>query len=271
LQVERTNSSAKIGDDPFQPKVTITMGWRPPILELLEFPVSLSLAVLNVIVYFRLVSNQVDVTTVAVSSEAVLGRKQYWRVVSATFSHFDILHIVANTASAWSCRVLEFELGIPRFLIDVTILVTLSSFVDALIRKHFLPQTADVWCIGYSAVVCGLQAIMSAHHSYFEILGFRIPWSITPFLNIILIQFIIPRASFIGHLSGVIIGFLISWRLFDWITVRLYWNLLPWLVFFFFCSYVRDHADSFAWFSVSNEAPAPRTTIIDGRLTRVDP
>jgi hypothetical protein len=91
-----------------------------------------------------------------------------------------------------------------------------------------------------------------------------------PFLNILLIQMIIPRASFIGHLSGVVIGFLISWKVFDWITVKVFWNLLPWLVFFFFVSYAKDHPDSFPWFSISSEPPAPRTAVINGRLTRVD-
>jgi membrane associated rhomboid family serine protease len=113
-----------------------------------------------------------------------------------------------------------------------------------MIRRYFFPQTTEIWCVGYSAVVCGLMAVMSAHHSSFQLFGIRVPWSVTPFLNIAFIQLIIPRASFIGHLSGVIIGFLISWHLFDWITVRVYWNLLPWIAFFFFASFLKDHPEA---------------------------
>jgi len=44
----------------------------------------------------------------------------------------------------------------------------------------------------------------------FSVFGFgNIPMYLTPFASLILTSIIIPRASFVGHLSGILVGFLV--------------------------------------------------------------
>ncbi len=44
----------------------------------------------------------------------------------------------------------------------------------------------------------------------FSVFGFgNIPMYLTPFASLVLTSIIIPRASFIGHLSGILVGFLV--------------------------------------------------------------
>jgi membrane associated rhomboid family serine protease len=245
------------------------MGWRPPILDVVYYPVSLITIIVNVIVCYILNSRDVPLDSVATSSDGVLVNHQYWRIITATFSHYSILHIIANVSSSWACRGLEMVHGASQFLLYITILTLSSNVLDALIRRRFLPETRQTMAVGYSGVVCGLMAIFSAESSGFQIFGIRIPWSVMPFINIALISLIIPQASFIGHLAGVIMGFLISWHIFDWVTIRLFWNLIPWIALFFFANWVKSHRDAVTWFAMSTEAPAPQMTLVGGRLERV--
>ena len=44
----------------------------------------------------------------------------------------------------------------------------------------------------------------------FSVFGFgSIPMYLTPFASLILTSIIIPKASFVGHLSGILVGFLV--------------------------------------------------------------
>ncbi len=45
----------------------------------------------------------------------------------------------------------------------------------------------------------------------FSVFGMAdIPMHLTPFASLILTSIIIPRASFIGHLSGILVGYMVS-------------------------------------------------------------
>lgn len=43
----------------------------------------------------------------------------------------------------------------------------------------------------------------------------NVPMWLTPFASLIITSILIPKASFLGHLSGIIAGFIISSRIFD--------------------------------------------------------
>jgi membrane associated rhomboid family serine protease len=245
------------------------MGWHPPILDALSFPFTTVTIIVNGVICYLLNARDIPFTSVAIASDSVFINGEYWRIITSAFSHYQIFHIVANIGSSWSCGPLEAEVGTIRFVIYIAILAISCGLLDVLIRHYFLPSTTQTWALGYSGVVCGLMAILSAYHSHLRIFGFNIRWSFMPFINILLIQLIVPRVSFIGHLSGVIVGFLISWNLFNWVTEQLFWNVLPWIVAFFFVNWARGHRDAMQWFSVSNQPPPPDVTVVNGRLERV--
>jgi membrane associated rhomboid family serine protease len=239
------------------------MAWHPPILDAVDFPVTTLTIIVNVVICYLLNSRDVPFTSVAVSSESVVVHREYWRIVTAAFSHYEVFHVVANAGSSWASGQLEVLVGSGQFAIFVAILALSSGALDALIRHFLLPATAQAWALGYSGVVCGLMAILSSYESALTLFGLRIPWSFVPFLNIAVIQLLIPRVSFIGHLSGVIVGFAIRWHAFDWVTRALFWNLLPWAALFFFAAWARGHRDAVPWFDVAREPPP------GGRVERV--
>ena len=226
------------------------MGYRPPILDALETPVSTAVIVLLILVFYllhRWGSTYVDVGS---SWPLILDSREYWRMISATVAHFDLIHIVANISSAWTCRPLEYFDGSVAMLKYIVVLAVTSELLDCAIRKYFVRGPLVV-SVGYSGVVCGLYAILAARSSSVNLFGVEIPWSVMPFIQIVLTSLLVPAASFIGHLAGTVVGFLISWHVFDWLTNALFLNLLPWVAGLFFLNFVAFHRERFSWVAVS--------------------
>lgn len=240
------------------------MSYQPPILQVIKAPVNLVITVVNCYIFYYLNSRNVPVQDVAAHSESILVRKQYWRVVTATFSHYSFLHLIMNISTAYNLGYLERLLGVSRFLIWITILTIFPSIIDAIIRRKFFPDT-EVYAVGYSCVLFGLQTIIAAYQSEMSIFGLMIPWSWAPFMELIVISILVPNASFIGHLSGIIIGYFIRWHFFDWITPQLFWNLLPWIVILFLINYKKSFPDRLKFFSMSK---TPDATIQNGNIIR---
>lgn len=245
------------------------MGYHPPILDVIYTPVSAISIVINVVICYLLNSRNLSYEDVGLSWPLVLDNRQYWRIISSCFSHFDLGHIIANVSSAWICRILEITDGSFMLLKYIVIIAIAGSILDCIIRKWFMSNRPPALSVGYSGVICGLNAISATKYSYVNLFGFQIPWSIMPFIHIIMTSIIVPRASFIGHFAGLVIGFLISWRLFDWLTPSLFLNLLPWILLFFFGNFAKHNPEKITWFSVTNRRPAPETTLADGRIARV--
>jgi hypothetical protein len=45
-----------------------------------------------------------------------------------------------------------------------------------------------------------------------------IPFNIGPFILLVVTKIIMPRSSFIGHLSGILIGYPLAWNMLNWLT-----------------------------------------------------
>lgn len=66
---------------------------------------------------------QVSPDAVAISYSAFWEGKEYWRAVTASFSHFEILHMAFNMMGLWNLRILETFLGSFRhfYLVSVSL------------------------------------------------------------------------------------------------------------------------------------------------------
>jgi hypothetical protein len=58
--------------------------------------------------------------------------------------------------------------------------------------------------------------------------GVEIPSYVAPFASLVRVQIILWRASFIGHLAGIVAGFAVAFHLFDWFTDYLFFCALMW-------------------------------------------
>ena len=138
------------------------------------------------------------------NGEVFFEYKQYWSLLTFHFVHGSISHFLVNMYSLWLVSSLEKDLGRTRYIVYIAILMLVSPFVDDFIRRKFNINLNKFVSVGFSGVLFGLITIKSN-------LEGRIPFSLRPFISLGIISFVSPGSSFIGHLSGIIVGTVLSW------------------------------------------------------------
>jgi Rhomboid family len=55
--------------------------------------------------------------------------------------------------------------------------------------------------------------------SSYNVFGIAVPMHLVPFGSLIFTSIIIPKASFLGHLAGILAGYLIGFGFLDWTNI----------------------------------------------------
>jgi len=157
-------------------------------------------------------------------------------------------------SALWSLGVVEqlghIGLGVEFYLHYSLVLVVLSGVLVlgayyVLIQRFKLEYFRRVTAVGYSCVVFGWMTILAVKQpsSKLNLFGFlSLPISFAPFESLIFTSIIVPQASFVGHLSGIIGGYAIAWGLIH--GMNNYWavSMLGWIIFLFMWSLKRSGA-----------------------------
>eukprot|EP01031_Cornospumella_fuschlensis_P027847 gene27847-33628_t len=131
--------------------------------------------------------------------------------------HADDVHLYYNMLSLlWKGVQLETQLGSYQFailvvyslLVSHTLLVVLAYVVYAFTRDFHL-SGYDSCAIGFSAVLFSLKYVLN-HNSptHTSILGLQIPSKWAAWAELVLASLLSPQASFLGHLAGILAGYL---------------------------------------------------------------
>ena len=101
---------------------------RPLYLDVIERPcTSLVIAVCTSLWYY-LHHSGLGYDEVGMSYSKVIGQRQYWRCITATFSHVSLLHLLFNMSSLWQgLKVVHFSAQRKHFLWDM--MGTFSRYV----------------------------------------------------------------------------------------------------------------------------------------------
>ncbi|GAB4544721.1 MAG: rhomboid family intramembrane serine protease [Pleurocapsa sp.] len=139
---------------------------------------------------------------------------EWWRLIAANFLHYGTLHLVTNMLSLYVLgRLVELILGVKSFLIIYLLSGTGAMF---LFSEVALKTGEPVFLVGASAAIMGLVGtILSISLQVW--LKKRNSINAKRLRLVILIiglQFVfdnlIPQVSFLGHLFGLIVGFLVG-------------------------------------------------------------
>lgn len=140
---------------------------------------------------------------------------EWWRLVTANFLHFGILHLVMNMLGLWALgSFVEATIGPQRYLFAY-----FFSGIGAMLTFTLLTTWAGFetrMVVGASGAIMGMVGVMGAiflhgwHREKSRIAGQRL----RVVLFIIALQIVFdlqtPQVSFLGHISGLVLGFLIG-------------------------------------------------------------
>ncbi|CAN4099544.1 unnamed protein product [Withania somnifera] len=203
---------------------------KPLFYEILKKPATSCAIGICSAIWFYIQKSNIGYSHVGLSYEAAM-EGHYWRIITSAFSHISVLHLVFNMSALWSLGVVEqlghIGLGVQYYLHYTLVLVVLSGMLvvgmyHILIQKFKLEYFRRVTAVGYI-----LQP-----SSKLNLFGFlSLPISFAPFESLIFTSIIVPQASFIGHLSGIIVGYAVGWGLIHgmnnyWAVTMLGWTLL---------------------------------------------
>lgn len=155
------------------------------------------------------------------SAQAVLQRLQVYRLITAPLVHGSIMHLLFNMlALVPIASGLERSQGTLHLaaLLAVLILlgnagyVLLASLVQiasTLLSLQLGQALAHQCAIGFSGIVFGLIVIdnLVSHATSRSIFGlFSVPARVYPWALMVLWQLLLPSVSFLGHLTGIMVG-----------------------------------------------------------------
>ena len=225
---------------------------------LLQRPVTTCIIIGLLYYGYYLWASHVPVEDVAYSYEAVVNRKELYRVVTASIAHYDLMHIGFNLMAMWQLGTMETVYGSTVFAYLNADLIVVTMAICTAIYHYMIfyggqPQVASQLSVGWSCVLFAWMVAISVRLSeycpifFFPSLCFttyyipfvHLPFNLGPFVLLFITKFILPRSSLVGHLSGIIIGYPLAWNMINWMTPT---------IFMIACVLVYIHVEGlYAW------------------------
>lgn len=206
------------------------------VYDILEKPASSCAILVCSAIWLLIQRKNVGYSDVGLSYETVVLQGQHWRLITSAFSHISFLHLIFNMSALWSLGIVEssksYNLGTSYYLQYSLVLLLLSGLLilgmyHVLITRFKLDLFRRVTAVGYSCVVFGWMTILAVKQPSLKLNMFgllSLPISFAPFESLIFTSILVPQASFLGHLAGIIVGYLIGWGVVQGMTS--YWAIV---------------------------------------------
>jgi membrane associated rhomboid family serine protease len=143
---------------------------------------------------------------------AEFGRRAFWSVLV----HADEYHLYWNMGSLLSKGAsLEASIGSVGLGVTTLCLACLTQAVYLLVAVVFAggPAWLDVWnvcCVGFSGILFAYKVVLDAGDpagGWRSLMGFQVPVAWAAWGELFIASLLNPRASFVGHLSGIAAGY----------------------------------------------------------------
>ncbi|XP_033215006.1 rhomboid-related protein 4-like isoform X2 [Belonocnema kinseyi] len=151
---------------------------------------------------------------VCISALKVIKRRDWRSFIVSNFEHGSDMHLYYNMVSfILKGHYLEPMYGTANFVLLLGLLSAGCSAMYVSLGYVLTQITGDysyytACAIGFSAVLFALKVIVvcEEHDRLHQVGGFRIPSKFAVWAELILIHLMVPNASFIGHLGGILVG-----------------------------------------------------------------
>ncbi|XP_043558796.1 rhomboid-related protein 4 [Chiloscyllium plagiosum] len=176
-------------------------------------PITLITMALNVYLFLSPIKPLLDV---CISVHETWNRKDWKRLFYSPFHHADDWHLYFNMVSMLykgiklepriGTRWFAYMLSVFSIVIGVVYLV-LEKLLEELMEDHSYKMQCAV---GFSGVLFALKVVNNHYNpgSISYVLGFPVQGQYACWAELIAIHLIAPGSSFVGHLSGILVGLL---------------------------------------------------------------
>eukprot|EP01083_Nonionella_stella_P068090 180547_1 len=188
---------------------------QPAIYDVLDAPVTCITMLICAVSWFMTWNKRVPHDVYCYNYEKIKAG-EWWRMITSTYSHANLMHLAFNLSSLWNLRFLEVDaMHYCRltFLLIIFSELAITLLYYVAINVFAKEQYRHVNSVGYSCVLFGLitfAAVKGYGFSFFGV-GRSLPAILQPFIMLGITQLIVPRASFLGHLAGIIAGYPIAY------------------------------------------------------------
>ena len=139
----------------------------------------------------------------------VMGLKDYYRLITANFIHFGLMHIFCNCYSLLNFgAVMEYLLGQKRYaIVLIASMFATTMFPCALYLIN--GSGANSIMGGISGAIFGLMgALLALAMKFKSVYAYVFKQIASSVILMLLISFLVPSISLVGHVSGMIGGFI---------------------------------------------------------------
>lgn len=151
---------------------------------------------------------------VCISASKIFRHRDWRSFIMSNFEHGSDMHLYYNMVSLiLKGAFLEPLYGTPNFVLLIGILSAMCSSMYVSLGYALTQLTGDYGyytscAIGFSAVLFALKVIVicEEHDRMHNVGGLRVPSKIAVWAELILIHLLVPNASFVGHLGGILVG-----------------------------------------------------------------
>lgn len=186
-----------------------------------KYPITMSLIVISILIYIFSVllygismNGQQGIQLGAYNPLLIAFKNQYYRLITANFVHFGLMHIVVNCYSLYGLGIfVESVLKTKRFLIVIIVSALATTGLPYLL---FLMNGFETNVVsgGISGVIFGIIGSIGALALSYKDIFLSIFKQLAPNLVLmLLISFVIPSISLSGHISGLVGGFISTYFL----------------------------------------------------------
>lgn len=161
----------------------------------------------------------------------IVHEHELWRSFTGATAHFEALHLGFNMMALYSLGT-ELEEGfgsIPFLFYNIALIpittMIMMGIVYLQIRQSGNTGLAETSTVGYSGVLfawmvvaslerpqtCPIPFMAKVCFETHDIMGLK--WNLSPIVQLVVAQCIMRRVSFVGHLAGIIAGFLLHWNM----------------------------------------------------------
>lgn len=174
----------------------------------LAYVVGLNNVSLPAVNFLFRISSPVSLGNLSLHPHAVLGqRREIWRILTSAIAHIDIAHLSLNLASLVSMGPsIEENIGSFPFLCLLIALAAVSGSLY-IIASALLGRNVSV--AGISGVLFALMPLFGTESSY-AFMGIHFPERFRYWAELFRTQLLTPEASLLGHISGLVTGYIFA-------------------------------------------------------------